>query len=112
MTQVTEPFELKQHDLEPPLVIDISGSAGDLTGVVSWKVIGKRGDTIAFTDTSPDRAVGSPPTSAVITHHWVAGETAVPGTIRIEVEATWPTGRPQTFPPDSYNIVKVVPDLG
>lgn len=109
---MTEIFEIKQHDLEPPLVIDISGSAGDLNGVVSWKVIARRGETVVFTDMAPGHSVGSPATSAVITHLWVAGETAVAGTIRIEVEATWPSGRPQTFPPDGYNIVKVVPDLG
>lgn len=105
-------YRIKQHDLEPPLVIDVSGSAGDLTGVESWKVIGKRGTTVVFTDTSPDHVVGTPPTSAVITHTWQPGETDVPGVINIEVEATWPGGRPQTFPADSYNIVNVIPDLG
>lgn len=106
-------FEIKQHDLEPPLIIDVSGAEGDLNGVVSWKVIARRGDNVeVFTDTNPGHTVGSPATSAVITHQWVVGETAVPGTIRVEVEATWPSGRPQTFPPDGYNIVKVVPDLG
>jgi hypothetical protein len=103
---------MKQHDLEPPLVIDVSGSAGDLTGVQSWKVIGKRGSTVVFTDTDPGHVVNDPPTSAVITHEWVAGETDTVGAIRIEVEATWPGGRPQTFPPDGYGVVNVTPDLG
>lgn len=104
-------FRIKQHDLEPPLVIDVSGSSGDLNGVASWKVIGKRGTTVVFEDESPGHAVTSP-TAAVITHHWVSGETGTPGMIKIEVEATWPDGRPQTFPPDGYNTVKVTPDLG
>lgn len=105
-------FRIKQHDLEPPLVIDVSGSSGDLNGVQSWKVIGKRGTTPVFIDTDPVAVVGSPPTSAVVTHKWAAGETDVPGAIKIEVEATWPDARKQTFPPDSYNLVKVTPDLG
>lgn len=104
-------YRIKQHDLEPPLVIDVSGSAGDLNGVESWKVIGKRGSTEVFSDDAPEKVVNSP-TSATITHNWVDGETDTTGVINIEVEATWPGGRPQTFPPDSYNIVNVMPDLG
>lgn len=104
-------FRIKQHDLEPPLVIDVSGSSGNLNGVVSWKVIGKRGSTIVFTDTAPTIVI-STPTAAVVTHRWVAGETDVIGVLNIEVEATWPTGRPQTFPPDGYSTVRIEPDLG
>ncbi len=107
-------FEIKQHDLEPPLVFDISGSAGDLTGVSSWKVIAKHGMATAWTDNAPTVVVGNPPTSAVITHIWAAGQTDVAGDYRIEAQATWPgsPGRPQTFPEDDYKTVKVVPDLG
>ena len=104
-------FRLKQHDLEPPLVIDVGGSSGDLNGVESWKVIGKRGSTVVFTDTSPDVDV-STPTAAVITHAWVDGETDTVGVISIEVEATWPGDRPQTFPPAGYGVVRIEPDLG
>ena len=104
-------FRIKQHDLEPPLVVDVSGSSGDLSTVESWKVIGKRGSTVVFTDTAPDVVVGAPATSAAVTHQWVDGETDTTGVINIEVEATWPGGRPQTFPADSYSIVNVIPDL-
>jgi hypothetical protein len=105
-------FEIKQHDLEPPLVIDVSGSAGDLSTVASWKVIAKQGDAAAWTDTGPTVVVGTPPTSASITHNWVAGQTDTAGDQRVEAEATWPGGRKQTFPADGYVTVKVVPDLG
>ncbi|HEY9415894.1 MAG TPA: hypothetical protein VIQ30_14115 [Pseudonocardia sp.] len=105
-------FRIKQHDLEPPVVIDVSGSAGDLTTVMSWKVIGKRGTTVVFTDASPVVVVNDPPTSAAITHNWVAGETDTAGVISIEVEATWPGDRPQTFPSSGYSVVRVEPDLG
>lgn len=105
-------YRIKQHDLEPPLVIDVSGSTGDLNGVQSWKVIGKRGSTVVFTDTAPDVVVGTPATSAVVTHEWDTGETDEPGVISIEVEATWPGGRPQTFPPSGYGVVRIEPDLG
>lgn len=105
-------FEIKQHDLEPPLVIDVSGSTGDLTTVASWKVIAKHGVIPAWTDSDPDVAVGTPATSAAITHNWVAGQTDTAGDQRVEAEATWPGGRKQTFPADGYVTVKVIPDLG
>lgn len=105
-------YRIKQHDLEPPLVIDVSGSTGDLTGVASWKVIGKSGTTEVFIDTEPVVVPNDPPTSAVVTHRWQTGETDTPGVINIEVEATWPDGRPQTFPPTGYNVVRIEPDLG
>jgi hypothetical protein len=106
-------FEIKQHDLEPDLVIDISGSAGDLSTVVSWKVLAKSIDgTVLWTDTNPGHVVGSPTTTAVITHDWVAGETDLAGTQLIEVQAMWPSSRPQTFPVDGYETVRVVADLG
>lgn len=104
-------FRIKRHDLEPPLVIDVGGATGDFAGVQSWKVIGKRGSVVVFTDTDPEVEIVSP-TAAVVTHRWATGETATAGTIQIEVEALWPSGRPQTFPPDDYNIVKISPDLG
>lgn len=109
---MTEVFEIKQHDLEPPLVSDISGSAGDLTTVVSWKVIARHGVIPAWTDSDPDITPGATPTTATITHRWVAGETDMAGTQRVEYEATWPGGRKQTFPVDGYVTVRVVPDLG
>jgi hypothetical protein len=105
-------YRIKQHDLEPPLVIDVSGSAGDLSTVASWKVVGKRGSTVVFSDTDPDVVVNDPPTSAVVSHSWAAGETDTVGVISIEVEATWPGDRPQTFPPSGYNVVRIEPDLG
>lgn len=105
-------FRMKQHDLEPPLVIDVSGATGDLNAVVSWKVIGKRGSTVVFTDTAPGKAIGTPPSSAAITHTWQAGETDSAGVMNVEVEATWPDGRPQTFPASGYSVVRIEPDLG
>jgi hypothetical protein len=104
-------FVIKRGDLEPPLVIDVSGSTGDLNGVVSWRVIGKIGALPVFVDTSPDVTVTSP-TTAVVTHEWVAGETDVVGDMNIETEAMWPDNRPQTFKPCGFNTVEVCPDLG
>jgi hypothetical protein len=108
---IVRPFEIKQHDLEPPLIIDLSGSAGDLSTVSSWKVIGSRAGTVVFTDSAPTVTVGSPATTAAVKHTWAAPQTDVSGRMQVEAEATWPGGRKQTFPANGYVIVNVIPDL-
>lgn len=109
---IVGPFEIKRGDLEPPLIIDISGSAGDLSTVASWKVIGSRAGTVVFTDTSPTVTVGTPTTTAAVKHVWVTGQTDLAGGLQVEVEATWPGSRKQTFPAVGYVKVNIVPDLG
>jgi hypothetical protein len=104
-------FKIKRGDLEPPLVIDISGSTGDLNGVISWRVIARMGALPVFDDTAPDVDITSA-TTAVVTHTWNDGETDVVGTMDVEVEAMWPGDRPQTFKPCGYNTVQVCQDLG
>lgn len=109
---IVQPFRIKQHDLEPPLIIDCTGSSGDLNTVSSWKVIGKRPDgTVVFTDNAPTVTVSSA-TAAAVKHTWAGTETATAGKLRVEVQATWPGTRPQTFPPQGYVIVTIEPDLG
>lgn len=110
---MTDVFEIKQHDLEPPLVSDLIGSAGDLTTPgITWKVVAAYMNLApAWTDTSPTVTVLSP-TSATVTHNWVSGQTDVAGTQLVEIQATWPGGRPQTFPEGDYKRVRVVADLG
>lgn len=110
---MTDVFEIKQHDLEPPLVSDLSGSAGDLTTPgITWKVVAAYMNLApAWTDNAPTVVILSP-TSATVTHNWVAGQTDVVGTQLITVKATWPGSRPQSFPEDDYKRVRVVADLG
>jgi hypothetical protein len=107
---MTTEFRIKRGDLEPPLVINVSGSTGDLNGVVSWRVIGKQAGVVVFDDTSPTALITSP-TTATITHEWVAGETNAVGKMIIETEAMWPGGRPQTFKPCGYNTIEICQDL-
>ena len=103
-------FTIKRGDLEPPLIIDVSGSTGDLNGVDSWRVIGKQAGVIVFSDPNPGVVVHTP-TTATITHEWVAGETDHAGDMVIETEAMWPGNRPQTFKPCGYNTVEICQDL-
>lgn len=106
----------KRGDLEPALLLDIADAAGaNLNDVVSWKVIGQRRGTtsILFTDAAPTTTVDPANTNkATVKHVWVAGETDVAGVILVEVEATWPGGKKQTFPNGGYISIRIYEDLG
>lgn len=103
----------KRGDLEPPLVIDIASPGADLTDVVSWRLICvRRGSTgIFFTDTSPIVVPASDTSKATVTHNWVDGQTDTAGIYLFEIEAMWPSARPQTFPSKGQVEVQINGDL-
>lgn len=107
-------LEMKRGDLEPDLVLTATDAANvaDLSGVMSWRVLGKfRGQLVV--DGPPDAVVVSTDKhSATLTRAWQTGETAFVGEMHIEVEAMWPGGRPQTFPAEDYEAVRFNADLG
>lgn len=109
-TATTNGVRMKTGDLEPDWVIEISdaGRQADLNGVVSWRLIGLRGPTLVVDDLAPTVVVNTAePWRATVTHSWALGETASTEGFRIEgaVVATWPGGRPQTFP--GHSVVHV-----
>lgn len=111
------PMTIKRGDLEPPLVLTVSDDSGasDLRDVASWRVIGSlNGVVVVDSVLSGGNVVINPstPATAVLTRAWVAGDTATAGDMKIEVEASWPTGRPQTFPATGTEVVTIEPDLG
>lgn len=109
-------MEIKQHDLKPDLVINVFDGAqlADLTGVVSWRILGKLKGVLVVDSAPSSAAVIDPLTKwkATLTRAWVSGDTANPGDMRIEVEAMWPGSKPQTFPASSTETVRINPDLG
>ncbi|WP_326565060.1 hypothetical protein VSH64_24780 [Amycolatopsis rhabdoformis] len=108
-------MQMKQHDLEPALVLVAEDAAGmaDFGQVGSWRILGKLAGELVV-DGPPDTAVVDPenPARVTLTRAWVSGETAALGEMRIEAEAMWPGDRPQTFPPASYGTVRFYADLG
>lgn len=109
---MSDVFQLKQHDLEPPLTITVTDGAATFDQVSSWKVLVKVGSTV-YTDSAPTVVLSNSNKTAAVTHDWVSGETDVATTSgRAEVEATWPNGRKQTFPPNGYKTVVIDADLG
>lgn len=101
-------LEMKQHDLLPAVTITLTDGATpvDLTGAASIKVIAARYGVPAFTRAVTGSDVG------VIVMPWQVGDTAVAGSIDLEVEVTWPGAKPQTFPARGYLRVEILPDLG
>lgn len=97
-------FAMKTGDLEPPLQMSLSGVSGDLNAVEGWRIVGRQGGEILFTDEDPTASIQSA-TLAIVSHSWGVGETDVPGPIEVEVVAIWPGGREQTFPPQGFSKV-------
>ena len=99
---------IKQHDTAPPLVATLTdgGAVVDLSTASVVKVIGSQNGAVLFTTTTTGSSVG------VVTRPWVTGETDTVGTIKVEVEVTWASGKVQTFPNDNYLTVRIRPDLG
>ena len=100
-------FYIKRGDLEPPLELAVGGSAGDLSAVTAWHVIGSHNGVVVFEDEDADFTPGANAQSGVVKHAWVLGETDVLGSMDVETRAIWPNDRPQTFPPKNYCRVVV-----
>lgn len=102
-------MRIYRGDLKPDLHITLydGDTPVDLTTAAAVKVIGVRDGQPAFTHT-----VTGAGADGVVTMPWQTDDTAVAGTIKVEVEVTWPGGggKPQTFRPD--DVVQVDPDLG
>lgn len=104
-------LEMKRGDLLPALVITVTDPVADFPAVDTWKVLIRQDRSgVIIADIAPAVDTTTPNT-AVITHTWVAGETDAVGTISVEVEATWPDGKPQTFPCNAFNHVSIIQDI-
>lgn len=104
-------FEMGQNDLLPVFAFTLTqnGAAVDLTG-----------STLMF-HMRPQAAGAAVKVSAaaVITgaltgqgeYRWIDGDTDTPGTFVAEVEVTFPSGKPQTFPRDTKTIIKIYGEI-
>lgn len=102
---------LKQGNLEPPLFAtlkNIFGAVPPLATATSIRV------TFATTDGVElwvrDAAIQNLALGQVV-YLWQPGDTDVSGAYYAEVVVTWPTARPQTFPPSSYLLIVIEPKL-
>lgn len=107
---------MKQHDLEPPFSATLYDGTDELTrepvnlttaqAVVfllrrkDILVIDRRAMTV-------DDAAGG-----MVSMAWEDGDTDLTGAHQAEIEVTWPTGRPQTFPANGTITIFIEADLG
>ena len=100
---------VKQHDTWPPVRATLSDASGpiDLTGATQIKLILK-GATVTITGNCT--VVSAP--AGTVSYTWAAGDTAVAGDYQGEFEITWPGGKVETVPNDSYLAVTIKADLG
>lgn len=98
---------MKQHDTRD-LVITCTdnGAVVDLTTATEIKVIGQQAGAPLFSRTTTGSSVG------VVNYSLTAIDTAAAGVIQMEVQATLPGGKVNTYPESGYLTVEVIPDLG
>lgn len=107
---------MKQHDLEPPFSATLYDGTDELTRVpvnltaaTAVVFILKRKGVLIIDRramTVDDAAGGA------VSMTWNAGDTDLTGAHQAEIEVTWPTGRPQTFPANGTITIFIEADLG
>ena len=107
---------MKQNDLEPAFAATLYNGTDELTrvpvdlttatGVVfimkrkGTLIVNRRGMSVVSA------------TAGTVSMPWQAGDTLLSGACQAEIEVTWPTGRPQTFPANGTITIYIEPDLG
>lgn len=99
----------KQHDtkitfVDTPTIDGVVVPPTNLIGATLKFLM--KGDTVTISQTAvimPDGTFSYAP---------VATDVATAGDYKQEWEVTFPGNKPLTFPNGSYNIVKILPDLG
>lgn len=112
---MAEKFHIKQHDTRPDLKVRLLDDdvAIDLTNATSARFLmsnrraGLKVDAaMTILDQTQDATVG------VVSYTWQPGDTSAAGDFQAEIQITWPSGKLQTFPADSYIQVIITKDLG
>ncbi len=102
---------IKRGDLMPPFEADLTsdGVPVDLTAATTVRVIGWRNNLPLFN--RPVTMTNEQLTAGHVLMNWQATDTDTVADLYIEVEVTWVTGKPQTFPDDGWMVVHVTLDL-
>ncbi len=101
-------YTLKQGDLEPAVtgfLIDSTGLPVNVATAtsVTFRMMSVLTHTEAFSrPATVDDAVGGE-----LSYAWQAGDTDLAGVYYAEFVVTWPSARPQTYPPDGYLTVAI-----
>jgi hypothetical protein len=109
-----EVFTIRVGDLRPFLATQLTrknengvAQAVNLTGASGVSVRLKKPDNQVVTAAAviTDTALGK------VEYQWASGDTALAGLMTITFLVTWPSAKPESFPPDGAINVRVTPIL-
>lgn len=102
---------IKRFDTWPPVTIALSDASGAINlttaSAVHMEMVNAAKSTLIA-------SMGCPIASAlggVVTHTWVAAETAMVDTWSLEWEILWANGGVQTVPNDGVKSLAIIPDI-
>jgi hypothetical protein len=90
-------YDLVQGDLEPPLLIPLTGYTGTLMGT-SIELVMKQAGGAGLEIVGP--CVVADPVKLIVQYDLRPGDTDVPGVYRARVRVLFPGGLPMSFPSD------------
>lgn len=84
-------------DLKPDLRVTLSDDAGSAVDITTASVLikGRQNGALLFSRAPASTSIVG--LTSVVTMLWQATDTDTVGRIEVEVEVTWPVGKPQTF---------------
>jgi hypothetical protein len=124
MSKITPDLIIKRGDRIPALKSVLEEYAlNSETGKYEWRPIPDLASAtslqvfLASTDVTPAITVYGTvtvtnPATAAVEYAWADGDTNIAALYRVEVRITWPEGKLQTIPNQSYNWVLIEENLG
>jgi hypothetical protein len=105
-------FTLKAHDTLPIIQATLTDGTGSppplgTPGTAVWFIMAQVDGPMVFRKA----AVIVDVDGGVVQYRWVAADTATPGTFQAEWEVTYPAADKQTFPTETYHVVRILADL-
>lgn len=118
---VVKVFKIKKGSLYPSFVTQLTGPDGGplvLTGCTLLFIMKNKDDDTQPLISGPAFVIAGAealPTGSDlpnVQYDWQAGDTDVPANYEVEIEVTYPDGKPLRAPAEGFNAVKVNDNLG
>lgn len=104
-------FLIKQNDLSRAIkYYPRANPASDFTGAIAvFNMRGRRGVGVKINRGSC--TIGSDSGGTYFQYEWSGNDTDTPGLFEAEFEVTLSSGKPETYPNDTYIEVKILDDI-